>query len=50
MTVSVTVTLTLTLTVSVTLTVTGSPAAVVGDEPLGHELRALRLDEPLQLS
>ena len=46
MTVSVTVTLTLT----VTSPVTGSPAAVVGDEPLGHELCALRLDEPLQVS
>lgn len=48
MTVSVTVTLT--LTVTVTSPVTGSPAAVVGDEPLGHELCALRLDEPLQVS
>ena len=50
MTVSVTLTVTLTLTLTVTSPVTGSPAAVVGDEPLGHELCALRLDEPLQVS
>lgn len=47
---TVSVTLTVTLTVTVTSPVTGSPAAVVGDEPLGHELCALRLDEPLQVS
>ena len=42
--------MTVSVTLTVSVTVTGSPAAVVGDEPLGHELRALRLDEPLQLS